>query len=145
MGVGDGAVFGDGGAGQGVVGQAVDFAGHALGGLEQGFDGRGLEQGQLTAGQAQAMGQIIGQLVTGQAGEVVAYGLEQAQVIEIDLGVDEADPIGAGGPALQGGLAAQAMMRGAVILALEPGAETAVEGLEAGGFLGAGLFDQQPH
>ena len=42
-----------GGAGERIMGQAVDLAGHALGGLEQGLHGRWLEQRQLAAGQAQ--------------------------------------------------------------------------------------------
>jgi hypothetical protein len=63
---GDGAGLGQCGAGQGVVSQSVDFPGYALGGLEQRFDGERLEQRQLAASQAQAMGEILGQLVTGQ-------------------------------------------------------------------------------
>ena len=56
----DGAGFVDGGAGQCVVSESIDIAGHAPGGLEQGFDGWGLEQGQLAAGQMQAVREILG-------------------------------------------------------------------------------------
>ena len=58
----------EGGAGERVVGQAVDLARHPLGGLEQRLDGRRLEQRQLAAGQAQAMGEVLGQLLAGQSG-----------------------------------------------------------------------------
>ncbi|MGH8612135.1 MAG: hypothetical protein ACREYF_08865 [Gammaproteobacteria bacterium] len=40
-----------------LVGEAVDLSRQALGGLEQGFDGGRLEQGDLAAGKAQAMGE----------------------------------------------------------------------------------------
>ena len=57
---GDGAGLIDGGTGERIVGEAVYLARHPLGGLEQRLDGRGLEQRQLAAGQAQAVGQIRG-------------------------------------------------------------------------------------
>ncbi len=57
---GDGAGLVDGGAGQCVVSEAIDIARHAPGGLEQGFDGWGFEQGQFAAGQMQAVREILG-------------------------------------------------------------------------------------
>ena len=55
------------------MGEAIDLAGHALGGLEQRFDGGGLEQGQLAASQAQAVAEVLGQLLAGQPAQMMAH------------------------------------------------------------------------
>ena len=68
----DGARLGDGGGGQGVVGDAVDAPRQSAGGLEQGLDGGRLEQGQFGAGEAQAVGEVAADLVAAEAADVVA-------------------------------------------------------------------------
>ena len=59
--------------GERVVGDAVDLARQALGGVEQRLDSGGLEQWQLTAGELQAVCEIGGQLLTGEPAQVVAH------------------------------------------------------------------------
>ena len=63
----------EGGGGQGVVGDAVDLSRHAVGGLEQDLERGRSEQGELGAGQAQAVLEVAGQLVAGEPREVVAH------------------------------------------------------------------------
>ena len=69
---GDGADAGEGGGVEGVVREEVDLAGEAAGGLEEGLEGGGLEEGDLGAGEAEAVGEVGGDLVAGQGGQVVA-------------------------------------------------------------------------
>ena len=57
---GDGFRFVDGGGGERIVGEAIDLSGQAVCGLEQCFDDGGLEQRQLTAGEVQAMDEVLG-------------------------------------------------------------------------------------
>ena len=60
------------GGGERVVGDAVDLARQAAGTLEQGFDGRRLEQRQLASGKSQAVPDIGIDLVAVEPGEVVS-------------------------------------------------------------------------
>ena len=69
---GDGADAGEGRSMEGVVGKEIDLAGDPAGGLEEGLEGSGLEEGDLGAGPAEAMGEVGGDLVAGQSGQVVA-------------------------------------------------------------------------
>ena len=64
---GDGAGLGEGGASVGEMGQPVDFQREAAGGLEESLDGGGLKQGQLAAGQVQAVGEVGFEFVAGEA------------------------------------------------------------------------------
>ena len=68
----DGLCVVQGGGGERVMGDAVDLSGQAAGALEQGLDGRGLEQRQFASGEAQAMADIGVDLVAVEAGEVVS-------------------------------------------------------------------------
>ena len=52
------------GGGERVVGDAIDLARHAVGGLVERFGGGLREQGQLGAGQAQAVLEVARQFVT---------------------------------------------------------------------------------
>ena len=65
----DGAGIVDGGGGQRVVGDPVDEPGQPARALEQRLDGWGLEQGDLTAGEAQAVGEVAVEFVAVEAGE----------------------------------------------------------------------------
>ena len=56
------------------MGDAVDLAGQAAGGLEEGLEGVGLEQRQVAAGQVQAVGEVGLEFVAGEAGELVLDG-----------------------------------------------------------------------
>ena len=62
-----------GGGDEGVVGQQIDLSGQAAGGAEDGLDGVGFEDGEFGSGQAQQVGQIAGELVTREPGQVVPY------------------------------------------------------------------------
>jgi hypothetical protein len=55
------------------VGQAIDLTRHPLGGLELRIHRRRFKERQVTAGQAQAVGQIVGQFLAGEPGQVVAH------------------------------------------------------------------------
>jgi hypothetical protein len=55
------------------VSQSIELSRHALGGLEDRLDGGGLEEGQLAAGETQAMGEVVGQFLTVKAAEVMAH------------------------------------------------------------------------
>jgi hypothetical protein len=70
---GDLAGLFQGRTGQCVVGQTIDLARHAPGGLEQCLHGGRFEQRQLAAGQAQPMDEVVGQLLAGQSGHVMAH------------------------------------------------------------------------
>ena len=61
------------GGGQRVVGEAVDLARQSARALEQRFDGGGLEQRQLAAGQSQAVGEVVVEFVAVEPAEVVAH------------------------------------------------------------------------
>ena len=63
----------DGGGGQGVVGDAVDESWQTARALEQRLDGGGFEQGDLAAGEAQAVGEVMVEFVAVEAGEVVTH------------------------------------------------------------------------
>ena len=52
-------VVGDSRGGQGVVSEAVDLSRQTMGGLEQGFGGWHIEQGEFTADQTQAMFEVV--------------------------------------------------------------------------------------
>jgi hypothetical protein len=62
----------EGGGDEGVVREEVDLARQAGGGLKQRFFGGRVEERELGAGQAEAMRDIAGQLVSGERGHVVA-------------------------------------------------------------------------
>ena len=62
-----------------------------------------------------------------------ALGLEEEQGIQIEAWAGQAHLLGAHGPAIQRRLILEAAMRRLVILALDPGPQTAIEGLEAVG------------
>ena len=70
---GDGAGAFRRGGGEGVVGDAIDEPGQSASALEQRLDGGRLEQGQLAAGEAQAVGEVVVEFRAVDAGEVVAY------------------------------------------------------------------------
>lgn len=55
-----------------MVGEEIDPAGQTVGGLEDGFQGGGLEELELGPGEAQEVLQVGRQLVAGEAGEMVA-------------------------------------------------------------------------
>ena len=67
---GDGAGVVERGGGQGVVGDPVDEPGQPARALEQGFDGGGFEQGELAAGQTQAVGEVGVEFVAVESIEV---------------------------------------------------------------------------
>ena len=58
--------------GECVVGDAVDLARQSTGALEQRLDGGGFEQGQFAAGEPQAVGEVVVDLVALEPGEMVA-------------------------------------------------------------------------
>ena len=64
---GDGLGAGEGGGEERVMGEEVDLARQAAGGLEERLEGGGLEEGKLGAGERQAVGEVGGDLVAGQA------------------------------------------------------------------------------
>ena len=53
--------------------QEVEFARQPAGGLEESFESSGLEQGQLGAGQTEAVGEIGGDLLPGERRQVIAH------------------------------------------------------------------------
>ena len=69
---GDGAGVAERGGGQGVVGNAVDEPRQSARALEQCLDGAGFEQGEFAAGQTQAVGEVVVELVAVESVEVVA-------------------------------------------------------------------------
>ena len=58
---------------RGVVGDTVDEPGQPARALEQGFDGGGFEQGELAAGQTQAVGEVGVEFVAVESIEVVTH------------------------------------------------------------------------
>ena len=68
----DGSCLVEGGGGERVVGDAVDLAGQAPCALEQGLDGRDLEQGQFASREAEAVLEIGVDLLSIEAGEMVS-------------------------------------------------------------------------
>ena len=62
-----------------------------------------------------------------------ASRLEQEEVVEVEPGTGMADVSGGGGPPVERRHAAEAAMGAHVVLALDPGVEPAVQGLEVAG------------
>ena len=62
-----------GGRGEGVVGEAIDEAGHSARAVRQRLDGGGVEQGEFAAGQMQAVGEVGVEFCAVESGEVVAH------------------------------------------------------------------------
>lgn len=63
---------GEGGGDQGVMREEIDLARQAGGGLKERFFGGRVEQRELGSREAEAMGDIAGELVTGERSHVVA-------------------------------------------------------------------------
>ncbi len=61
------------------MGDAVDLARQALGGLEQCLGGGGLEDRRLAAGQHESMGEVAGQLFASKPAQEVAHDDAQRQ------------------------------------------------------------------
>lgn len=66
----------------------------------------------------------------------LALGLEEEQIIQIEVGLGEAHVLGALAPTLERGLAIESAVRCVVIFALDPGPEATIERLEALRILG---------
>ena len=61
------------GGGECIVGGAIDFSGQPMGGLEQGLDNGVFEQGELAAGEAQTVFEVLGKLLALETGEVETH------------------------------------------------------------------------
>jgi hypothetical protein len=68
----DGSCARESGGEEGVVSEEVDLAGQSAGSLEEGFLGGGVEEGELGAGEAESVGEVVRELVTGQGRQVIA-------------------------------------------------------------------------
>ena len=70
---GDGAGVAERGGGQGIVGGPIDEPWQPARALEQCLDGAEFEQGAFAAGQTQAVGEVVVELVAVESVEVVAH------------------------------------------------------------------------
>ena len=69
---GNDACVGDGGGGEGVVCQKVDLPWQSVCGLEDGFEGRGLEERDVDTGDVEEVRKVGRQLVAGKAADMVS-------------------------------------------------------------------------
>ena len=69
---GDDTGFGEGGGGEGIVSEEVDFSGEAVCGLEDGFEGLGFKEWEVAAGETEEVSEVGWEFIAGEAGEVVS-------------------------------------------------------------------------
>ena len=126
-GVGVGVEAGGESCGFGVVGDLDGARRRSVGVVAQG-DGFADEHGvDLVEPSVEAHGAVF---------HHAAFGLEEEEVVEVEVGVGVAHVVPGEGPLVERGASIEAAVGRLVVLALDPGPQGAVQCVEAGGGLG---------